>query len=84
MFQGGDVWVVYGNFVTSGGGLGYSRPYHPLVIEHNKYRIAPFSFSHPRFFYCKLLHLIDPLDLQDSNGKYFSTATDVALYLPIL
>lgn len=48
------------------------------------FRKELFYTSHLRAFYVKLFLKIDEKDLQDSSGKYFEAANDVAICLPML
>lgn len=55
VFQSKGIWYMYTNFLGSIGKVGYSRPYHPDIIENNEYRDYSFAVSHLRGYYNKLL-----------------------------
>jgi hypothetical protein len=84
VMQEKNLWVMYTNFITPRGGIGYSREYSAPTQKSNNYRHAGFVFSHLRAFYTRLFRLIQEDDLKDSEGKYFMAANDVAISLPIL
>lgn len=65
VFQSKDVWLVYSNFITGNGNIGFSRPYHEFIISNNGYRKGPFTTSHLRVFYTKLLTMVDEKDLKN-------------------
>lgn len=75
---------MYTNFLGSIGKVGYSRPYHPDIIEKNQYRDYSFAVSHLRAYYNKLLLNIKEEDLKDENGKFFTSAGDMAIAIPCL
>ena len=84
VFQKEGVWFLYSNFMTSNGGVGYSRPFPASTIDNNKYRAYPFVTSHLRAFYTQLFRNIKEKDLKDGNGQYWKAANDVAICVPIL
>jgi glycosyltransferase involved in cell wall biosynthesis len=84
IFSSHDVWVMYTNFISIRGSIGYSRPYTKSVLERNSFRKSAFVISHLRAFYTKLFTLIKEEDLRDEEGNWFRAANDVAMYLPIL
>lgn len=84
IFQMKDVWLVYSNFITTRGSIGFSRPYHHYVISSNGYRKGAFTTSHLRVFYTKLLTLVQEKDLKNDNLEWFRAANDVAMYIPIM
>ena len=57
LFQKNNYWLVYTNFITLTGRMGYSRPYPNYVIEKGSFRMKGFSISHLRAFYTKLFTL---------------------------
>lgn len=64
-FQEKKYWLMYTNFVSTRGTLGYSRPYSKAVIDNNNFRGSGFVISHLRAFYTKLLTLVKLEDLKD-------------------
>jgi glycosyltransferase involved in cell wall biosynthesis len=84
LFQSKNNWLIYTNFLTLAGTVGYSRSYKPSIIQDNLFRRSPFLISHLRAFYTKLLTMIPSEDLKDGRGNWFRAANDVAIMLPIL
>ena len=58
VMQERDLWVMYTNFLTPRGGIGYSREYSAPIKKANNYRHAGFVFSHLRAFYTRLFRLV--------------------------
>ena len=54
IFSTQDVWVVYTNFISIRGSIGYSRPFSQTTMDKNSYRRSAFVISHLRAFYTKL------------------------------
>jgi glycosyltransferase involved in cell wall biosynthesis len=54
VFQEKKLWFVYSNFLSTTGGVGFSRPFPDRTIRRNAYRTYPFVTSHLRAFYTKL------------------------------
>jgi len=42
------------------------------------------KFGHLRSFRNELIHQIDPKDLQDANGTFFTITYDLALFYPLM
>jgi hypothetical protein len=85
IYQDPDVWVTWGQFrrFPQGGG-GFCEPIPSDVVSANAFRDYPFVSSHLRTFYAGLYHRIRPADLQDSDGRFFVTAGDVAQMCALL
>ena len=84
MFREKGLWVMWTNFLTPKGAIGYSRAYTNITIQRNNYRKAGFVMSHLRAYYTQLLRNIKDEDLRDQDGVYFHAANDVAIGLPVL
>lgn len=84
VFQEKKLWFVYSNFLSTSGGVGFSRPFPARTIESNTYRAYPFVTSHLRAFYTKLFVNIKEEDLKDEAGEYLRAANDVAICIPVL
>ena len=84
VFQEKKLWFVYSNFLTTNGGVGFSRPFPARTIINNSYRTYPFVTSHLRAFYTKLFRNIKEEDLKDQDGEYVRAANDVAICILIL
>ena len=65
VFQKDKIWLMYANFMTSSGSLGYSRPYPPEIMKNNTYRDYGFTVTHLRAYYTQLLLNIKDEDLRD-------------------
>jgi glycosyltransferase involved in cell wall biosynthesis len=76
-------WMTYGNFKTSAGRPSWMPPYPHRVVKANAFRSYPWSVSHPKTFRKELFDKIQIEDFQH-EGKWFETAGDVALMLPML
>jgi glycosyltransferase involved in cell wall biosynthesis len=84
VYQESGAWIVYSNFFTEDGKLGYSKPFPDRVTEANAYRKYPFVTSHLRSLYTQLLRNIREEDLQGKDGEYLRAANDVSVMLPCL
>lgn len=84
IYQAQGMWVVYTNFMTERGSVGYSRQYSDRVKENHSYRQSGFMISHLRSFYTKLFSYIKDEDLKDDNGDWVKAGNDVAMYIPIM
>jgi len=77
-------WCTYGNFeVFPTGKPSWMAPYPIEVARAGAFRKFPWRCSHPKTFRVELFYRINPEDFQH-EGKWFTTAGDVALMLPIL
>ena len=78
-----DVWMTYGNYVSSDGANGHWC--QPLTdTDWLDVRAAPWKTSHVRTFRKSLFARIDPEDFLDWDGKYYRRATDHAMMYPML
>lgn len=76
-------WLTYGNFITSSGKPSWMPPYPYKALREGLVRSYPWRVSHPKTFKFELFqHLTDEDFTHD--GKWFQTAGDVALMLPML
>ncbi|MBI1814655.1 MAG: glycosyltransferase family 2 protein [Deltaproteobacteria bacterium] len=79
IYQDPDVWVTWGQFTRfPQGSEGFCAPIPSEIVSANAFRDYPFVASHLRTFYAGLYHRIRPVDVQDSDGRFFATAGDVA------
>src|SRR5262245_24229486 len=79
IYQDPDVWVTWGQFTRfPHDSEGFCAPIPPEIVSANAFRDYPFVSSHLRTFYAGLYQRIRPVDLQDSAGRFFTTAGDVA------
>lgn len=79
------VLLTYGQFVTyPRWQLGFCQPMKELLLAKKNFREHSFIFSHLRTFRYKIWKAIEPNQLQDSSGKYYKTAWDLAIMYPLL
>src|SRR5215470_14434496 len=79
IYQDPDVWVTWGQFTRfPQDSEGFCAPIPSEIVSANAFRDYPFVSSHLRTFYAGLYQRIRPIDLQDSAGRFFTTAGDVA------
>ena len=79
IYQDPDVWVTWGQFTRfPQDSAGFCAPIPSEIVSANAFRDYPFVSSHLRTFYAGLYQRIRPVDLQDSAGRFFTTAGDVA------
>ena len=78
--------MTYGSYVYYPTGRRGVEPseYPEHVIENNSFRQDAWRASHLRTFKTKLWSHLNLQDLKDSKGKYYTTAYDQALLLPLL
>ena len=74
--------ITYGSHLSSQGVQG--KKYPRLIREFNLFRKYFWYASHLRTFRHDLWRAINPNDLLDKNGKYFSVAWDLAIMFPML
>ncbi len=79
IYEDPDVWVTWGQFTRfPEDSEGFCAPIPPEIVSANAFRDYPFVSSHLRTFYAGLYQRIRPVDLQDGEGRFFTTAGDVA------
>lgn len=79
IYQDPDVWVTWGQFTRfPQDSEGFCAPIPSEIVSANAFRDYPFVSSHLRTFYAGLYQRIRPVDLQDSEGRFFTIAGDVA------
>lgn len=76
-------WLTYGNFITSSGKRSWMPPYPQKALREGLVRQFPWRASHPKTFKFELFEKLDDSDFTH-DGKWFQTAGDVALMLPLL
>ena len=78
-YQDPSVWVTWGQFTRfPQDSEGFCAPIPAEIVSANAFRDYPFVSSHLRTFYAGLYQRIRPVDLQDSDGRFFTIAGDVA------
>lgn len=76
-------WMTYGNFVTTSGKPSWMPPYPQKVLRASAVRDYPWRVSHPKTFKIELFNHLTDEDFTH-EGKWFETAGDVALMIPML
>jgi hypothetical protein len=76
-------WLTYGNFTTSSGKPSWMPPYPQKVLRASAVRDYPWRVSHPKTFKIELFNHLTDEDFTH-EGKWFETAGDVALMIPML
>ena len=82
-----DCWVMYGQFQSASGNLGFSEPFackHELTAHRTYFRA-----SHIRTFRAGLFHAIAATDpeyscLKDDHGEWLRFTADCALMFPLI
>lgn len=83
VFQDDNVWITYGNNISSDG----SKHCHKLpdeVIKQNAYRKYIWGMHHPRAMYKWLFDKIKEEDFKDENCEWLKYTTDKAIIFPAL
>lgn len=79
IYQDPGVWVTWGQFTRFPyGDEGFCAPIPSEIVSANAFRDYPFVASHLRTFYAGLYQRIRLADVKDSEGRFFTTAGDVA------
>ena len=76
-------WMTYGNFVTSSGKPSWMPPYPQKIVRASAVRQYPWRASHPKTFKIELFNRLTDEDFTH-EGRWFETAGDVALMIPML
>ena len=76
-------WMTYGNFVTSSGKPSWMPAYPQKVLRASAVRQYPWRASHPKTFKIELFNHLTDEDFTH-EGRWFETAGDVALMIPML
>lgn len=63
---------------------GFTSEYTESEKSGNLYRQSPQRFSHLRTYRTKLFRKIDKKDFQDAQGKFYTSAYDMAMYFPLM
>lgn len=84
VYQDKNIWLTYGQFISSNGRRGWCKEIPKQVFLNNNIRTQKWVSSHLRTFYASLFKKIEKKDLVDSKGSFFTAASDVAIMFPIL
>jgi hypothetical protein len=63
---------------------GFTSEYSEDEKKSNLYRNVRMKFSHLRSYRNELIFQIDPKDLQDDDGAFFTITYDQALFFPLM
>ena len=83
VYQDKNVWTTYGQFISLSTRL-KSACCMEIKGKFNRFRMRDFYFSHLRTYKYFLFKAIREEDLRDEKGKYYTTAGDVVIALPII
>lgn len=84
-YKENKVVVTHGNYITDSGKIcDWSGDYPLEVKEINEYRLYPWVATAMRTFKYGLFAYLDKSCILDDNGDPFTSATDFAIFLPIL
>lgn len=81
IYQDQNIWATYGNYVSRQGSVCRGLLGLPFRESFKKFG---WNWSHLRTFRHHLSSFLKEDDMKDSSGKWFSSAPDVAIFLPIL
>lgn len=80
-YMNDNTWVTYGNYVSKQGSI--CRPSHSSSFRFIAKNYG-WQWSHLRTFRAHLIPYLKEDSMKDNQGKWFSAAPDVAIFLPIL
>jgi|688.fasta_scaffold609705_1 hypothetical protein len=87
-YQTKKAGVLYTNFYWYMHGMNVMYGYTTDYTEHEKknslFRKSPMKFSHLRSYRNELIFQLDPKDLQDDNGAFFTITYDIVLFIPLM
>ena len=83
-YENPDVWVTWGQYQDSHGGIGCSREIPANIIKSNSFRKYGWCSSHLRTFYAGLFKKIKKEDFLNCDGDFYSMAWDLSIYFPLL
>lgn len=87
-YQNKKAGVLYSNFIRFQHQktlmYGFTSDYGEDVKKENLYRYKTMQFSHLRSYRNELFGQIDPKDLQDDKGAFFTIAYSPALFFPLM
>jgi len=81
IYENDNVWATYGNYVSRQGSICKNLNGLPFRESFKKFG---WQWSHLRTFRHHLSAFLKEEDMKDFTGKWFSSAPDVAIFLPIL
>jgi len=88
VYQDKNIWTTYGQFeILSTGKIGMSGKElwcKEIGQDFKRFWMKRFYFSHLRTYKYFLFKAIKEEDLRDKDGKYYTTAGDVIIGLPIM
>jgi glycosyltransferase involved in cell wall biosynthesis len=87
-YQDDNIWATYGSFVSKNGS-GCQSSVRDWISYGSSFREfwrdrGGWPWSHLRTFRAHLIPHVKEEDMKDSSGNWFSSAGDVAVFLPIL
>ena len=79
-----DVWMTYGSYMKTSGGINSFGRYTDNIVEENKFRQDKWRATHLRTFRRELALKIDEKDFKDDNGNWITVAGDLVFMWPML
>lgn len=80
-YQNNNTWATYGNYVSRQGSVCKPTPVLPF---RDIFRNYGWIWSHPRTFRAHLIPHLKEQDMKDGFNNWYSSAPDVAIFLPVL
>lgn len=81
VYSNNNIWATYGNYVSKQSSV--CRPLDDTPFRQFFKKVG-WAWSHLRTFRANLIPYLKEEDMKDSSGNWFSSAPDVAIFLPIL
>lgn len=83
LYSDENVWISYGQYQTSAGGVSCCSPYQEIIIENHTYRESMWRASHLRVFYAGLFKKIALKDFLYDN-QFFKVSWDLSFMYPMI
>ncbi|WP_335965071.1 glycosyltransferase family A protein [Galbibacter sp. PAP.153] len=84
-YKENEIITTHGNYISTNNIVcSWSKDYSHEIKSNNTFRESPWIATHLRTFKYGILKYVNEEILKDSSGDFFKSATDMALFLPIL
>ena len=87
-YQNLKAGAIYSNFyfysLDIGAEAGFTQEYPQDVKDRNRYRAERMIFHHVKTYRTELFRKIDKRYFLDPKGNFFSYASDLAIYFPVM
>ena len=88
VYQNLKAGALYSNFyfyfLSKWAAPGLTNEYPQYVKDQNMYRVTPMYFHHVKTYRTELFRKIEKKYFLDSTGNFFSFASDLAFYFPVM